>query len=738
MREEKNDNSWIWALLIAATLMIGALLLGNDMLFVLKWYAALLLGTIVFYPVAAHLFAGFKDVPWFFAKVCGLMIPGYVMWVCASARLLKFGNAACIAVFVFCAILVYLLPYAAGRKTPAALYKGADINRILKRELLFAAALTGYVYIRAFSPDAFGTERMMDYSFMQSMYESSYFPPADVWFAGQPLNYYYFGQYIFTYLSKLSFNTIDVSYNLSLGSCFAICLCLAYSIGFALMEKKGKAKAAAGTIGAMALMFAANMHFFIFYKLVPMFREILGIGGEYKAYWYPDSTRYIGYNPDVADKTAHEYPAYSFILGDLHAHVINVFVVLSILGLVLSYLKRREKYAENKGGMKQVLIDRCVFAVGFLIGICAMENAWDFPIYFVVAGAVILYANIISLKSAKDVILATLIQGGIVLAVSMLVSLPFNLGFEAMVNGIEKCTEHSRFYQLVILWGMPVILLISFILVLRRRLTEAESKKEQTVIPFKLISSEDIFTVLIGLCALGLVIIPELIYVEDIYSGSFKRFNTMFKLTYQSFILFAVMQAHIISCYLCKAERPGQRKGGIAALVLLILCCMYFPVAVKMGIGTVGPKGELKGIAADGYVYEQCPMDALAIEWIKTETEKGSVILEANGDSYTIYNRVSTLSGRPTVLGWRTHEWLWQNDSEVVDERDDDVWDIYCGTDPAKIRELCSKYSVDYIFIGSCEYEKYLPDGMDAELLKSLGEVVYDGGGIEPVYIIKL
>ncbi len=738
MKEERKDRSWIWAALIAATLLLGALALGEDMLHILKWYAALFIGSVVFYPLAAYLFKGFADVPWFFAKIMGFLIPGYIVWFLCSFELMKFSTLSCVVIFILCAILTYVLPFAIKKKTPLSFFKEAEISSLFKRELLFAAALTGYMYIRAFSPDAFGTERMMDYSFMQNLYESSYFPPTDVWFAGNPLNYYYFGQYIFTFITRLSFNKVDVGYNLALGTCFALCLSLAYSIGYALMEKKGKARAVAGTIGAMALMFAANMHFIIFYKLVPMLREILHISGEYSDYWYPDSTRYIGYNPDVADKTAHEFPAYSFILGDLHAHVINIFVVLSILGLVLSYLKRRESLGEKRKGIKELVSDSCVFAVGFLIGICSMENAWDFPIYFVVAGAVMLYANIKSLKSIKDVIFGTIIQGAEVIIISLLVSFPFTLNFDAMVNGIKKCTEHSRFYQLVILWGMPVILLISFILMLKNRYDEAKNNTEQTVIPLKTITSEDVFTVLIGLCALGLVIMPEIIYVEDIYSGGFKRFNTMFKLTYQSFILFAVMQAHIISVYITGSAGKKKIGSGLAALFFLLLCCGYFPVAVKMGIGTIGPKGELQGIDASAYIYEMCQEDAVAIDWIKYMTPPDSVILEANGDSYTIYNRVSTLSGRATVLGWRTHEWLWQNDADVVDERADDVRDIYCCNDPDLIRTLCAKYAVDYIFIGSCEYEKFLPEGMNVEVLKSMGEVVYNGGGASPVYIIRL
>ena len=198
MREEKDDSSWISAILIAATLMLGAFLLGNDMLCILKWYAVLLLGTLVFLPLASYVFDGFGDVPWFFAKVMGFMIPGYIVWAGCSVKVIKFGNAACISVLVLCALLICVLPAVIGKRSVITVYKGMDIGRVLKRELLFAAALVGYMYIRSFSPDAFGTERMMDYSFMQSLYESAYFPPTDVWFAGNPLNYYYFGQYIFT------------------------------------------------------------------------------------------------------------------------------------------------------------------------------------------------------------------------------------------------------------------------------------------------------------------------------------------------------------------------------------------------------------------------------------------------------------------------------------------------------------------------------------------------------------
>ncbi|MFQ7627828.1 MAG: DUF2298 domain-containing protein [Blautia wexlerae] len=47
------------------------------------------------------------------------------------------------------------------------------------------------------------------------------------------------------------------------------------------------------------------------------------------------------------------------------------------------------------------------------------------------------------------------------------------------------------------------------------------------------------------LCAMGLIFIPEIVYVRDIYEKTAPRANTMFKLTYQAYIMFGIMMAHI-------------------------------------------------------------------------------------------------------------------------------------------------------------------------------------------------
>ena len=81
------------------------------------------------------------------------------------------------------------------------------------------------------------------------------------------------------------------------------------------------------------------MHYVVIGKLLPWIREIFHLPkGDY-TYWFPNSTRYIGYYPAENDKTIHEFPSYSFVLGDLHAHVVNLMFVVALISLVYAMMQ---------------------------------------------------------------------------------------------------------------------------------------------------------------------------------------------------------------------------------------------------------------------------------------------------------------------------------------------------------------------------------------------------------------
>ncbi|MBP5607871.1 MAG: hypothetical protein J6X66_06345 [Lachnospiraceae bacterium] len=715
----------IAGIIIAAELAAGFALMGEEMTPVLKWWLMMLALGIGTWPLTARLFSTYSDKGYVFGKILGGIAAAWLLWFFASLKLLKFSMTAVVIITLLTLIGWWVLSRFVFKKDTKELLAEVPVEQVLIREAIFTAAFIFFCYVKCYNPDAYGTERMMDYGFMQSIFRSEYFPPQDFWFAGENLNYYYFGQYFCTFLTKLSFNEVSYGYNLALAMCFALCLSFSFSLVYQLMlgNSGDKKKAVvAGTLAAMVLPGAASLHYLLFNFIVPWTWDILAIPGEKPSYWYADSTRYIGYHPETNDRTAHEYPAYSFLLGDLHAHVINIFVVLTILALLYAWIKDDEEEAEGSVILSSIFASELrkprLWVLSFLTGICVMENFWDFPIYFVVSGAVLLAVNMRRQIKPLKVASVTALQGVVVLLVSLAVSLLFQINFKAMANGIKPAENHTPIYQLAVLWALPLSLLTGFAIAVISR-CKGDSIRNR----LRSFGKTDLYVLLIGLCGAGLVLIPEIIYIEDIYSGDFKRFNTMFKLSYQAFIMLNLMMCYVVSRFVMNPESRVQRKWGIISGVILVLCCGYFITALRMSAGDIKDTDRFMGLRADDYLYREAPYDADAVYWARENIPSGSVVLEANGDSYTIYNRVSVITGLPTVLGWHTHEWLWHNDLDPVDERVDIVRRMYVDAD----RALMEAYGVDYIFVGSCEYEKYEREGMDIGRLLELGETVYSG-----------
>lgn len=278
----------------------------------------------------------------------------------------------------------------------------------------------------------------------------------------------------------------------------------------------------AGVTAGVAVSIAGNVHYIVYRCVIPMIQKLKGVE-ETESYWFPDATRYIGYNPvNESDKTIHEFPCYSFVLGDLHAHVVNVMFVIFLVGLLYAWMKmirkrgsEPEKQDPRDFWLRQLLMPHIILAA-VLLGMFQWTNYWDFVIYFVVTGGVLLFVNIIRFEGKTVRILAvTAVQAVEIIAVSYLVILPFTLKFDTMVQGVALAQHHSLWYQLVILWGLPVILTVLLILsILMEKLKGMKKKSLYRLM--EAVSIPDLFAIIMGLCAIGLIVIPELVYVRDI------------------------------------------------------------------------------------------------------------------------------------------------------------------------------------------------------------------------------
>ncbi|HWT75601.1 MAG TPA: DUF2298 domain-containing protein [Mobilitalea sp.] len=759
----------IYALIAIVLFILGRVMMQGDYTAFLQWWVTILYLGIIFLPLTTLIFHSFHDKGYVFSKAIGVAVTGYLMWLFSSLHLMRFTAASCIISVVIslvgsCIILLVSRMYNTNKEAKEKLnitqflFKEKLFDTIIAEELLFFAIFLLFTYVRCFKPEAYGTEKFMDYGFMTSMMRSDYMPPQDFWFSGTKLNYYYVGQYMAAFLTKLSYVKVSDGYNLMLMMVGAFACVLPYSLGYNVImhymikkEKKGKfIPAISGVIAGAAVCIAGNMHYPTYQWLEPLVRKFFGIEASQDKYWFPDATRFIGYHPDTHDKTIHEFPAYSFVLGDLHAHVINIMFVLSVLGILFAWQSSRKTQQEGEKGYWKDIFHPALILIAFFIGLFHMTNFWDFPIYYVVSGAVILFTNMVvyNFKGIR-VAAVTAAQGVFIMLASWIFSLPFTLNFNQISTNICLDVAHTPLNQLIILWGLPIFMVIAFLVFAiadfyqnRKESLSIEQRRHVPILShlFANLAYSDLFIITIGLCAIGLILIPEVIYIQDIYSGDYKRANTMFKLTYQAFIMFGICFGYIFLRLLCFGRTKRQKKVALTGLILFVLSLCYIQNAVNAWYGNIFNRAGYKGLDATAFMETDMLDDEKAINWLNENITGTPVVLEAPGDSYTDYERVSVMTGLPTVLGWRTHEWLWKSDTTILDERAADIERIYTSTDETEVRQLLKEYNVSYIYVGKLEQEKY--PALNHDLLKSLGEVVYSNQADETkayeTYIVQI
>lgn len=750
----------VYALIAGLLLLAGRTLLQEDFTPFLQWWATMAYIGIIYIPVTTLLFPSYHDKGYLFAKAIGLAITGYILWFLSSLHILKFSALSCVISVVIGLIGNVLLVYYLNKKMEKnktkryAIFdiKSKDIEHIIFEEVLFLAVFLLFTYIRGFKPEAYGTEKFMDYGFMTSMMRSDFMPPQDFWFSGTKLNYYYVGQFYATFLTKLSGVKVSLGYNLMLMMVGAFAFVLPYSISYNVINQFAKVKAKftsvlsviSGLIGSSAVLLAGNMHYPTYKWFQPWFQKFFGLEVTEVNYWFPDATRFIGYHPETNDKTIHEFPAYSFVLGDLHAHVVNVMFVLTVLGILFAWMIERRRRQEELIPRKEEIFHPSIITIAFFIGLFHTTNYWDFPIYFIVSGAVILFTNLVVYNFKREAVKLTALQGVFVIALSEVVALPFTLNFKQISALPLLAVNHTPLNQLIILWGLPIFTVVAFICFCAANVKRKQSKpqfeadlihaeenengssktKQSELAHFmKSLNPSDLFIVTIGLCAIGLILLPEIIYIKDIYSGDYKRANTMFKLTYQAFIMFGLCFGYIITRLLIFGETWRQKRVAVVSFLLFAMSVCYIQNAVNAWYGNIFKIKEYKGIDCTQFMETNFKDDILAINWLNENIKGMPVVLEANGESYTDYQRVSVLTGLPTILGWDTHEWLWKSDPDILDVRAADIETIYTGKDEEQVKNLIREYNVSYIYVGKLEEDKF--PAINHELLKSLGEICY-------------
>ena len=519
---------------------------------------------------------------------------------------------------------------------------------------------------------------------------------------------------------------------------------------------------AGGLTAGTAVSLAGNVH----YVLYGLFGIILQPEG-YQDYWFPSSTRYIGHNPVVrGDQCIHEFPSYSFVLGDLHAHMLNIIFVLTIIGLLYCWVRKvrmleldrleRERILQEqqlhrpskfKGEkywkifLKRNGMEMPLLLAGVLVGLCKFTNYWDYVIYFTVTGFVCVLVALYRYQDSMIRIIGSVaLHMAEVWILTQVIPLPFIMKFENTVSGVGIAVYHSAPYQMAVLWGLPVLvflcLLVDVLLSYRKKFPEIRDREPESNLKmlgsfFRHAPQSDRFILVLGICACGLILLPELVYVRDIYEEGYSRANTMFKLTYQAYILFGIVMGYALIRLVAASKRLLINIAAMILTVVFALTVGYFPYAVSWWFGNVTDRTRFAGLDATTFIYTVYPQDAGAIDWLRTYVKGQPLVLEASGDSYTDYCRVSAMTGLPTLEGWYVHEWLWRGDTKDLDAKNEDIRKIYEAENPGVAEILLAHYGISYLFVGSCEHEKY---NINDDVLQQTGEVIYRDGN---TYIVQ-
>ncbi|HEX8923274.1 MAG TPA: DUF2298 domain-containing protein, partial [Patescibacteria group bacterium] len=517
----------------------------SDFKFIVFWWLNIFGLSLLTLPFIFLLFRKFIDKGYIFSKIFSIALITYFIFVLGVIHLLPFTVSS---IFLICSLIVLADVYLLFGKKMLPEFKEiikTHYRLFIIEELLFFLVLVAWSFVRGFAPSIEGLEKYMDWGFVNSALRSTYMPPADMWFAGEPINYYYFGHLMFALLTKLSGISSAITYNLAIATVCALAFVSAFSVSANLVfqfqknlknnHSKPFSIFLAGLISALLLTFGGNLH--TVYKITRLDmsqnkgRLVLTVPAIQKAadaYWYPDATRFIGFDPDVKDKTIHEFPVYSFVVADLHGHMNDIPVVLFFIAVIFSLSLSVDK-SLKKFSWTLILLP------AFLLSVAYMTNAWDFAVYGLSFGVFYFIYGLINGGLAKS-FYYTFVHGFLIIIFWYLFSLPFSLNFIPMVEGLRWSDAHTPFYQLFVLYGGFWLIIVPFIFLVLSNIFRRKN-----------ISASDIFVFSLFITATILVIIPEIGYVKDIYIYEHRRANTMFKLVYEAFMMYALVSGYVVT-----------------------------------------------------------------------------------------------------------------------------------------------------------------------------------------------
>lgn len=472
---------------------------------ILSWYFLLVILGWLAFPIAFRLFRRLPDRAYTLSRILGLLLWGFVFWLLASLQILQNDPGS---ILFAMALLIGISVWAGwGRWQELWEWVKNHWRLIVVTEIVFLLAFGFMILVRSCNPDATGTEKPMELAFINAILNSETFPPHDPWLSGYAISYYHFGYILAAMLAKMTFTTGGVAFNLMLAAVFSMSAAGAFGILYDLIAAHGNLKRSGSALiwailGPIFLLFVSNYEGVLealhqygvgwdmttgasgFWQWVNI-ESLLSPPSEplslvpHRFWWWWQASRVVQ-DIDLTGAVSglspiDEFPAFSFVLGDLHPHVLVMPFVMLAIGLAFNVFRGAMDGEQRVLGFTFPFKLDLFLLSAVLMGGIAFLNTWDLPVYFALLTGAFIVRQVYE-KGWSWERLGDLLKFAIPLGfLSFLLYLPFFLSFQSQAGGIlPNLVYPTRGLYLWLMFGPFLILFGLFFIWLWRRKAIAE------------------------------------------------------------------------------------------------------------------------------------------------------------------------------------------------------------------------------------------------------------------------
>ncbi len=426
---------------------------------VVWWYAVLALVGLAAFPLVATVLPNLADRGWAVARTAGVLTTSWLAWLAAS---LGWADHTPALVWAAAAALGLVSAGLAWRdRSGLRAWLAANRRLVVAEEAVCLGLFAFFLAIRVGNPDLwhpyYGGEKPMDFAYLNAVLRTVAFPPYDPWFAGGQLNYYYYGFVFVGALIEMTRIVPWIAYNLAIPTLAALTGLGVFGAAYNWSRAARRGPSTGARAGALAAVLAVvSGNLFQVPYIAQRLSEVSGSTFEsalpgvqtlvravqgwaavmadqasvsvQTGWWYWNASRAIPEQGDVAPIT--EFPFFTFVYADLHAHMMALPITVLALTVALSWAVLTED--ERRGfnwpfelwGLGRLLLG--ALAVGALWP----ANTWDFPTYGLVAAGALAAGQWQRLGGPGRAWLFHVgLRGGLLLGLSLLFFAPYHQAY---------------------------------------------------------------------------------------------------------------------------------------------------------------------------------------------------------------------------------------------------------------------------------------------------------------------